>query len=117
MLAPRTTMVGATIRQRTVGRRSPPRALRPGVIYRRPSGADVKCWCGAGSTGPLILATAAVTIRLPTTVAISGESERLREALDAEVRAEQAKDRAYWGPLKAELEAFRRAERAGSETG
>ena len=47
-------------------------------------------------------------------LAISGESERLRESLDAEVRAEQAKDRAYWAPLKAELEVFRRAERAGS---
>jgi hypothetical protein len=46
-------------------------------------------------------------------LAISGEMEPLREALDAEVRAEQAKDRAYWAPLKAELEAFRRAERGG----
>ncbi len=46
-------------------------------------------------------------------LAISGETEALREALDAEVRAEQAKDRAYWAPLKAELEAFRRAEREG----
>jgi hypothetical protein len=43
--------------------------------------------------------------------ATAGESDPLREALDAEVRAEQAKDRAYWAPLKAELEAFRRAER------
>jgi hypothetical protein len=47
-------------------------------------------------------------------LAISGESERLHEALDAEARAEQAKDRAYWAPLKAEFEAFRRAEREGS---
>ena len=39
-------------------------------------------------------------------LAFSGDSE----ALDAEVRAEQAKDRAYWAPLKAELEAFRREE-------
>ena len=44
-------------------------------------------------------------------LAIAGETERLREALDAEARVEQAKDRAYWAPLKAELEAFRRAER------
>ncbi|HMC28291.1 MAG TPA: hypothetical protein VKM56_10925 [Verrucomicrobiae bacterium] len=43
--------------------------------------------------------------------ALAPNSDRLREALDAEVRAEQAKDRAYWAPLKAELEAFRRAER------
>jgi hypothetical protein len=46
--------------------------------------------------------------------AFSGESDALRQALDAEARAEQAKDRAYWAPLKAELEAFRRAERQGS---
>lgn len=44
-------------------------------------------------------------------LAFSGASDALREALDAEVRAEQAKDRAYWAPLKAEIEAFRRAER------
>ena len=47
-------------------------------------------------------------------LAIAAESEALREALDAEARAEQAKDRAYWAPLKAEFEAFRRAEREGS---
>jgi hypothetical protein len=44
-------------------------------------------------------------------LAIAGDIDALREALDAEVRAEQARDRAYWAPLKAELEAFRRAER------
>jgi hypothetical protein len=44
-------------------------------------------------------------------LAVAGELEALREALDTEVRAEQAKDRAYWAPLKAELEAFRRTER------
>jgi hypothetical protein len=47
-------------------------------------------------------------------LAFSGASDTLREALDAEVRAEQAKDRAYWAPLKAEPEAFRRAEREGA---
>ena len=47
-------------------------------------------------------------------LAITGDIEPLREALDAEVRAEQANDRTYWAPLKAELEAFRRAERTGS---
>ena len=46
-------------------------------------------------------------------LALATEIDELREALDAEVRAEQAKDRAYWAPLKAELEAFRRAERGG----
>jgi len=50
-------------------------------------------------------------------LACSGESEALREALDAEVRAEQAKDRAYWAPLKAEIEFFRREERQRSLKG
>lgn len=35
----------------------------------------------------------------------------LRAALDAEVRAEQALDRAYWEPLRRELEQFRREKR------
>lgn len=46
-------------------------------------------------------------------LAIDPNLPRLREALDAEVRAEQEKDRIYWEPLKREMEAFRRAERAG----
>ncbi len=45
-------------------------------------------------------------------LAVTGDLPRLREALDAEVRAEQDKDRAYWEPLKREMEAFRRAERS-----
>jgi hypothetical protein len=44
-------------------------------------------------------------------LAIAGNIAALREALDAEVRAEQEKDRIYWEPLKREMEAFRRAER------
>jgi hypothetical protein len=42
--------------------------------------------------------------------AIAGDLAVLRAALDAEARAEQDKDRAYWEPLKRELEAFRLAE-------
>lgn len=49
-------------------------------------------------------------------LALSANTEVLREALDAEVRAEQARDRAYWAPLKAELEAFRRAERRKADS-
>ncbi len=44
-------------------------------------------------------------------LARSGSLPELRAALDAEVRAEQDKDRLYWEPLKREMEAFRRAER------
>ena len=43
-----------------------------------------------------------------------GKEVELREALDAEVRAEQEKDRLYWEPLKRELAEFRRAEREGT---
>jgi hypothetical protein len=45
--------------------------------------------------------------------AISGDMDAMREALDAEVRAEQAKDRAYWEPLRREMEQFRKDEREG----
>lgn len=44
-------------------------------------------------------------------LAVDGRPSALREALDAEVRAEQERDRIYWEPLKREMEAFRRAER------
>ena len=37
--------------------------------------------------------------------------DELRTALDAEVRAEQAKDRDYWEPLRRELERFRHEQR------
>ncbi len=43
-------------------------------------------------------------------LAISQAPPSLREALDAEVRAEQDKDRLYWAPLKREMEEFRRSE-------
>ena len=43
--------------------------------------------------------------------AVSGDLDALRVALDAEVRAEQEKDRIYWAPLRRELEEFRRLER------
>lgn len=42
--------------------------------------------------------------------AIAGDLAALRPALDAEVRAEQDKDRVYWEPLKRELESLRLAE-------
>ena len=48
-------------------------------------------------------------------LAITGDLDALRTALDAEVRAEQAKDRAYWEPLRREMEQFRREERGGEQ--
>ena len=53
------------------------------------------------------------SLRLLLSHAITGEGELLRQALDAEARAEQAKDCVYWAPLRAELESFRSAERVG----
>ena len=52
--------------------------------------------------------------------AMAGDLVTLRPALDAEVRTEQDKDRAYWEPLKRELESLRLAEAregGGAETG
>ena len=44
--------------------------------------------------------------------ALAGEEDALAEALHAEERVLRQRDREYWAPLKAEMEAFRRAERA-----
>lgn len=41
----------------------------------------------------------------------AGQEEALQTALDVEMRAEQARDRIYWEPLKREMEEFRREER------
>ena len=46
--------------------------------------------------------------------AVRGDLDALRAALDAEVRVEQAQDRAYWEPLRREMETFRREERPGA---
>lgn len=59
-------------------------------------------------------ATSLQTRRTLLTIAHTGDLDALRAALDAEVRAEQAKDRAYWEPLRKELEQFRHAERGQS---
>ena len=59
-------------------------------------------------------AASALASRPLLVLAISGNLPDLRVALDAEVRAEQDKDRHYWEPLKREMEAFRRAERQTS---
>ena len=63
---------------------------------------------------PAEAAAMAVSTRPLLTLAITPDLPRLREALDAEVRAEQEKDRVYWEPLKREMEEFRRAERRES---
>lgn len=58
--------------------------------------------------------TKALRARRPLlAMAEANDLDALRTALDAEVRAEQTKDRAYWEPLRRELEEFRRLEREG----
>ena len=49
--------------------------------------------------------------RFDLTLARTPDMDALRAALDAEVSAEKALDRAYWEPLRQELEQFRREER------
>ena len=63
---------------------------------------------------PAEAAAMAASTRPLLTLAITPDLPRLREALDAEVRAEQEKDRIYWEPLKREMEEFRRTERRES---
>jgi len=46
----------------------------------------------------------------------SGPLDPLREALSAEEHAEQQRDRAYWQPLRAELEQLRHSIRAEAQT-
>ena len=46
--------------------------------------------------------------------ALRGDLDALAAGLDEEQRREQAADRAYWAPLRRELELLRRAGRAGA---
>jgi hypothetical protein len=94
-----------------------------------PSLAWIQFWLGEARTPELLVelcrrfpdeARRSTGARPLLAHAITGDLAALRPALDAEVRAEQDKDRAYWEPLKRELESFRLAEareRGGWETG
>lgn len=94
-------------------------------IHHRENAANpradlVDFWLRESRTAELVLelidqfpkeAAALESQRPMLAIARSGNLDELRAALDAEVRAEQAKDRAYWEPLRKELEQFRLAER------
>lgn len=56
-----------------------------------------------------------LSVRPLLALALDEDLPALRTALDAEMRAEQEKDRLYWEPLKREMEAFRRAERGQAD--
>lgn len=89
-------------------------------IHHDPTPARIAFWLNESRTPERLIE---LTTRFPAEAghlqparpllahAIAGNLPLLREALDAEVRAEQEKDRIYWEPLKREMEDFRRAER------
>ena len=85
-----------------------------------PTGAWIDFWLREARSAELLSELAAcfpaeartlAAARPLIALALAGDFDALRPALDAEVRAEQEKDRAYWAPLRRELEAFRREER------
>jgi hypothetical protein len=90
------------------------------ALRKEPTAARIEFWLKEART-PERLAelalrfpaeTHALSASRPLLVhAISGNMDAMRSLLDAEVRAEQARDRVYWEPLRRELETFRREER------
>lgn len=87
-----------------------------------PSPIWIDFWLREGRSPELLLdlvarfpgeAEAMIARRPLLDLARVGNLPDLRAALDAEMRAEQEKDRFYWAPLKRELEEFRRLEREG----
>lgn len=87
-----------------------------------PRAEDIDFWLREVRTPELLIdlgrtypaQTATLTPQRPLlALAAAGEIDALRLALDTERQAEQALDRAYWEPLRRELEEFRRAEREG----
>jgi hypothetical protein len=72
----------------------------------------ISCWLTEAGSAELLLdlgarfpseAAAMATAHPLLAFAVSPGLPRLREALDAEVRAEQEKDRIYWEPFKREM--------------
>ena len=79
-----------------------------------PSPAQVRFWLREGRTPPLLLELVRVfpdeARALPRPLlkaALQHDTAVVEEALSAEEHAERAADRAYWAPLKAELERMR----------
>ena len=88
---------------------------------QRPTPQRIEFWLRELRTPALLIESAATfptrsaelqTKRPLLKFALSGETDQLEAALDLEQKQEQAFDRQYWLPLRAELEVLRR-ERAG----
>lgn len=81
-----------------------------------PSQAQVRFWLAEARTPELLIELArehpdeakAASSRAAVTAAILGEDSQVQSALDDEERAERLADKAYWEPLKKELEQMRR---------
>jgi hypothetical protein len=91
-------------------------------LHSAPTPAQIQFWLLESRTPERIIqliraypAEAGTLAARRPLLSIAGTSDldTLGAALDAEARVEMAKDRAYWEPLKRELEAMRRAERLG----
>jgi hypothetical protein len=95
------------------------RRLMEQSYFRRPadpSEAAVEFWLRELRTPELLLEAAALYSERAHALAAGrpaleaaqrGDSERVREFLEAEEREERRKDREYWEPLRRELEQFR----------
>jgi hypothetical protein len=87
-----------------------------------PSTGQVQFWLGQGRTPELLIElarsfpaqaeTIATNSRPLVRAAIRGNQAELEDALALEERAERELDRAYWAPLKRELEAMRHPSKA-----
>ena len=83
----------------------------------RPSPAQIRFWLSEGRTSNLLIEwaaefpdearTLAATVRPLLTTAIQANEAAVEDLLLTEERAERAVDRAYWAPLKRELEQMR----------
>ena len=100
-------------------------ALLVDIHYREngpaPTPERIRFWLGQSRTSETLLelvrrfpkeAVEMIAVRPLLAAALAGDVMALREGLEEEERRDRQRDREYWAPLKAEMEAFRRAERA-----
>lgn len=82
-----------------------------------PTPAQIRFWLAEARTPELLIELArqhrneadAVSSRPAVAAAILGNEPHVQAALDDEERSERRADKAYWDPLKRELEQLRRA--------
>lgn len=91
--------------------------------FASPTAEQVDFWLGELRTPELLIECArafpeearkAAQSRPAVDAALRGDQDAVREALAAEEAREREQDRAYWNPLKTELEALRHSRTRGS---